>query len=108
MEAEGPKPGPAEIVHANTESRASLARLAEEQVALRRVATLVADGAAPEQVFAAVTEELARLVPVDAAAMARYEPDGTQIYVASWGKAADFIPVGSRWTLDGENVATAV
>jgi GAF domain-containing protein len=108
MEAEGPEPGPAETAIANTESRASLARLAEEQVALRRVATLVADGAAPEQVFAAVTEELARLVPVDAAAMARYEPDGTQIYVASWGKAADFIPVGSRWTLDGENVATAV
>ena len=56
---------------ANTESRASLARLAEEQAALRRVATLVAHGAAPEQVFAAVTEEYARLVPVDVAAMAR-------------------------------------
>src|SRR5712675_2152818 len=82
--------------------------LAEEQAALRRVATLVAHGAAPEQVFAAVTEEFARLVPVDVAAMARYEPDGTLIYVASWGKAMDFVPVGSRWTLDGKNIATAV
>ena len=81
---------------ANTESRASLARLAEEQAALRRVATLVAHGAAPEQVFAAVTEEYARLVPVDAAAMARLEPDGTVTYVASWGRAVDFLPVGSR------------
>jgi hypothetical protein len=61
-----------------------LRQLAEEQAALRRVATLVARGAAPEQVFAAVTEEYARLVPVDAAAMARLEPDGTLIYVASW------------------------
>ena len=93
---------------ANAESRAALARLAEEQAALRRVATLVARGAAPEQVFAAVTEELARLVPVDVAAMARFEPDGTLIYVASWGRAADFIPVGSRWTLDGKNIITAV
>ena len=93
---------------ANTESRAALARLAQEQTALRRVATLVAHGAAPEQVFAAVTEEYARLVPVDAAAMARLEPDGTVTYVASWGRAVDFLPVGSRRTLDGHNIATAV
>ena len=93
---------------ANTESRAALARLAQEQAALRRVATLVAHGAAPEQVFAAVTEEYARLVPVDAAAMARFEPDGRVTYVASWGRAVDFIPVGSQRTLDGNNIATAV
>jgi signal transduction histidine kinase len=93
---------------ANTESRAALARLAEEQAALRRVATLVARGATPEQVFAAVTEEFARLVPVNVAAMARLEPDDTLIYVASWGKAVDFIPVGSRWTLDGKNIARDV
>jgi GAF domain-containing protein len=93
---------------ANADSRAPLARLAEEQAALRRVATLVAQGAAPEQVFAAVTEELARLVPVDATAMARLEPDGTLLYVASWGKSVDFVPVGSRWTLDGKNIATEV
>ena len=68
----------------------------------------MARGAAPEQVFAAVTEEYARLVPVDAAAMARLEPDGTLIYVASWGRAVDFLPVGSRWTPDGKNIATAV
>jgi signal transduction histidine kinase len=93
---------------ANTESRAALARLAEEQAALRRVATLVARGAAPEQVFAAVTDEYARLVPVDAAGMARFEPDDTLIYVANWGRAVDYIPVGSRWTLDGQNIVTDV
>ena len=88
--------------------QARLRQLAEEQSALRRVATLVARGAAPEEVFAAVTEEFARLVPVDVAGMARYEPDGTLVYVASWGKATDFVPVGSRWTLDGENIARDV
>jgi signal transduction histidine kinase len=93
---------------ANTDSRADLARLADEQAALRRVATLVARGAAPEQVFTAITEELPRLVPVDVAAMARYEPDDTVLYLASWGKAVDFLPVGSRWTLDGQNIARDV
>ena len=93
---------------ANTDSRADLARLAEEQAALRRVATLVARGATPEQVFTAITEELPRLVPVDVAAMARYEPDDTVLYLASWGKAVDFLPVGSRWTLDGQNIARDV
>ena len=43
--------------------------LAQEQAALRRVATLVALGAAPEEVFAAVTGEVGRLLPVDSAGM---------------------------------------
>jgi signal transduction histidine kinase len=93
---------------ANAESRAALARLAEEQAALRRVATLVAQGAAPERVFAAVTDEFARLVPVDVAGMARFEPDGTLVYVSSWGRGVDFIPVGSRWTVDGKNIVTDI
>ncbi len=82
---------------ANAESRAALARLAEEQAALRRVATMVARGAAPEEVFAAVVEEVARLLPVDMAGLIRHDPDGTLTYVASWGKTADHTPVGSRW-----------
>ena len=48
---------------ANTDSRIGLARLAEEQAALRRVATLVAHGVPPEEVFAAVAEEVGRLLP---------------------------------------------
>ena len=46
---------------ANTESRASLARLAEEQAALRRVATLVAQGVPPVEIFSAVSDEAAGL-----------------------------------------------
>ena len=40
-------------------------RIAGEQAALRRVATLVARAAAPEEVFAAVTEEAGRLLGAD-------------------------------------------
>ena len=39
---------------ANAEARAEVARLADEQAALRRIATLVAHGAQPGAVFDAV------------------------------------------------------
>jgi GAF domain-containing protein len=93
---------------ANAESRAGLARLAEEQAALRRVATLVARGAAPEKVFAAVAEEVGQLLPVDSAALCRYDPDGALTFVAQWGSAAARVPVGSRWTLGGHNLGSLV
>jgi GAF domain-containing protein len=93
---------------ANTESRTGLARLAEEQAALRRVATLVAGGTSPEEVFTAVTEEVGRLLPVDFAIMRRYEPDGTATAVAAWGTAIDRFPLGCRWIREGKNLPTIV
>jgi signal transduction histidine kinase len=90
------------------ESRARLARLAEEQAALRRVATLVARGVPPEEVFAAVTEEIGRLLAVDLTTLGRYEPDGTVTILATWGLAGERFPVGSRWPLGGRNLATLV
>jgi signal transduction histidine kinase len=93
---------------ANAESRAGLARLAEEQAALRRVATLVARGAPPEGVFAMVAEEAARLLPTASAAMARYESDGTMSLVATSSGVGDRFPVGARWALGGKNVSTMV
>ena len=88
--------------------QARLRQLADEQAALRRVATLVAHRAAPEQVFAAVTEELGWLIPVDSAGMYRYEPDGTFTFVGSWGRIGARLPVGSRWGIGGHNLATLV
>jgi signal transduction histidine kinase len=93
---------------ANAGSRAGLARLAEEQAALRRVATLVAHGAAPEDVFAAVTEEVGRLLPVDFADMSRFEPDGAVTFVAAWGTTTAIFPVGSRWIPEGQNLCSLV
>jgi signal transduction histidine kinase len=60
-------------------SRDELARLLAEQAALRRVATLVARGIQPAEVFAAVSEEVRRLLGADSAGIARYEPDGASI-----------------------------
>jgi signal transduction histidine kinase len=93
---------------ANAESRGALARLAEEQAALRRVATLVARGAPPEKVFAAVAEEVGQLLPVDSAALCRYERDGALTFVAQWGGAKARFPVGTQWVLGGYNLGTLV
>jgi GAF domain-containing protein len=90
------------------ESCAGLTRLTEEQTALRRVATLVARGTAQEEVFAAVVDEVVRLLPADLAIMGRYESDGTVTSVARWGGRADHLPVGSRRTLGGDNLGTIV
>ena len=60
----------------NAQLYAEYRRIADEQAALRRVATLVARGAPPEEVFAAVTAEAGRLLGAHHAAMSRYGPDG--------------------------------
>ncbi len=93
---------------ANAESRSALARLAEEQEALKRVAILVARGTPAEQVFAAVTEEVGRLLPVDMTNMCRYEPGNTMTFVATWTKGDEGFRLGSRWPLGGQNLATLV
>jgi K+-sensing histidine kinase KdpD len=53
------------------------ARLADEQAALRRVATLVALGVPPSELFGAATEAVSMLLGADLAAMCRYETDHT-------------------------------
>jgi PAS domain S-box-containing protein len=60
---------------------AEIGRLAQEQRALRRVATLVASEANPERVFAAVSEESARVLEVNASAVFRFEGDDTATVV---------------------------
>jgi signal transduction histidine kinase len=96
------------MVRGDPPDQARLRQLADEQAALRRVATLVARGAAPEEVFAAVAEEVGRLLPVDRASMGRYEPDGTSTILAAWGTASEHFPVGTRFSLGGHDFATLV
>jgi signal transduction histidine kinase len=88
-------------------SQSELANLFEEQAALRRVATLVAEGAPPEKVFPAVNEEVGRLLGVDGTRLMRYESDGTATFVASWGELT-IVPAGTRITLDGRNIGSLV
>jgi GAF domain-containing protein len=94
---------------ASAQARAELQGFGEEQAALRRVATLVARAAPPEEVLAAVTAEAGRLLGAAATVLARYDPDGTQTVVGVWS-AAETLPVtvGTRTGLGGRNVSTLV
>jgi signal transduction histidine kinase len=101
-------------------------QLADEQAALRRVATLVAGGALPSEVFSAVADELGQLIGVEAtfvcrvdlpgigppgAAVAdpsgeRAEPEGYVTVAASYGQIRDDVPVGFRVKLSPGMVMT--
>lgn len=80
---------------ANAESPAALTRLAEEQAALRRVATLVAQGVPPAEIFSAVSDEVARLFGADAAVL-RLEHNGPAIVFVGISETIE-LPVGTRW-----------
>ena len=76
---------------------AEVGRLAQEQRALRRVATLVASEASPERVFAAVSEECARVLEVDASAVFRYEGDDTATILGRYSRSEhDVFTLGLR------------
>jgi signal transduction histidine kinase len=73
-----------------------LAVLVEEDAVLRRVATLVAQGAPPAVVFEAVIAEVGGLLAADAAALSRYETDGTLTTLGGWSSADGYFPDGRR------------
>jgi signal transduction histidine kinase len=78
--------------------------LADEQAALRRVATLVARQSSPAEVFAAVTEEAARLLDLDNANLIAYERDQTATVVGAGNLRGWSAPVGTRVSLEGDNI----
>jgi GAF domain-containing protein len=96
---------------ANTEARAAVRAAAEEQGALRRVATLVAASAAPSDVFAAVTGEIALVLGADATLLCRADPDGTAVVVGTWDARPDLVDrleIGTRIPRGGTNLVTTV
>jgi PAS domain S-box-containing protein len=83
--------------------------LADEQAALRRIATLVAAEAPPASVFEQVTEEVARLLGTPSASLVRYEADRRVTLVGAWREpGSDINPVGSSFALDGDSVIARV
>ena len=77
----------------------SFSRLAEEQAALRRVARLVAHGAAPSEIFLAVAGEVGELLRADVVHLARYEHDGIAVALAGWAREGETLPAGAEHTL---------
>jgi len=89
-------------------SRDQLRALAELQSSLRRVATLVARGATPSEVFCAVTGELARCLGVPHSTLVRFEADGGSVLLATYDDRQPEMPLGTRFPPEGENVAAMV
>ncbi len=95
--------------------RARLRQLADEQAALRRVATLVAGGARPAEVFTAVADELGRLTGAEATFVSRVdqlsgergEIEGYATVVGAYGSVSDQVPVGFRRKLQPGMAMTA-
>jgi signal transduction histidine kinase len=92
-----------------------LRQLAEEQAALRRVATLVAGGARPAEVFSAVADELGRLIGAEVTFVSRFdelsgergEIEGYATVVGSYGRVSEQVPVGFRRKLEPGMAMTA-
>jgi PAS domain S-box-containing protein len=83
--------------------------LAEEQAALRRIATLVAAEAPPASVFERVTAEVAGLLRTPSASLVRYEDDGQATVVGSRSEPGSEInPVGTTFALVGDSVLARV
>jgi signal transduction histidine kinase len=90
-------------------SRDAIRALADQQAALRRIATLVAHTVPPSEVFSAVAEELALCLGVHHSAVVRYEPDSAAIVLAARDEPrSKKMRVGRRFTLQGDTVAAMI
>jgi signal transduction histidine kinase len=95
---------------ANAQSREALGVLADEQAALRRVATLVAEGAPRSDVFLAVSREVERVFSVHmetTATVVRFDP-GPECVLVGASKAVRETPIGMRWQPNDLYVSTRV
>jgi signal transduction histidine kinase len=82
------------------QNRDELARLNDEQNALRHVATLVAEGRPSDEVFAAVANEVGLLTGADITRLLRYETDGGATVCGAWTQIRDPVPMGARIAID--------
>src|SRR4051795_2353750 len=68
--------------------------MADQQAALRRVAVLVASGAAPAVVFEAIAREVAELLRPRLVQIHRWERDGSVTVAGAWGDGPEPFPAG--------------
>jgi PAS domain S-box-containing protein len=86
----------------------ALQGMAEEQAALRRVATAVAAEVEPERLFGLIAEEVGRALDAGIGNILRYNGDGTALVMGVWSEGAGTIPVGTTLDLDGDTVAPTI
>jgi signal transduction histidine kinase len=79
-----------------------------QRASLRRVAALVAGGADSSEVFAAVAEEVAQVTDSALVQIQRFESDDTVVVAGSWGRAPHPFQAGTRWSLEGSQIAAVI
>ncbi|WP_329241399.1 DUF4118 domain-containing protein [Actinoallomurus sp. NBC_01490] len=100
-----------QVAGALRHSRDELARVAEEQAALRRLATLVAHAAPEREVFDTVAREMGQILGARHTLVIRYEPAHAAVTVGAWTPVeGDEVnpPLGTRWTLEPGTVTELV
>jgi GAF domain-containing protein len=92
----------------NSQAREDLRRLADEQAALRRLATLVARGVESQDVFDAVCEETGRVLGAASVNLVRFTSDGLVATMAGWSMGSVHLPPGLRMPLDEDAILRLV
>jgi signal transduction histidine kinase len=112
-EAEGlPGEGAFESLLATLERcQIQVEKLADEQVALRRMAMLAAEETSPEKIFRAVSCEIGELLGTDHVVINRYEPDNSTASVGHWSRpdSSDVMPpLAGRWPIQNGSATEIV
>jgi signal transduction histidine kinase len=87
---------------------AEVSALARQQAALRRVATLVARGAAPEDVYPVAVAELAHGLDIEHATLIQYDGDEGVVLAVRDITGRATMTVGERFRLDDVSISAAV
>jgi signal transduction histidine kinase len=93
------------------QDREQLRRVVEEQGALRRIATLIARGVSPAEIFTAVASELGRIQGVEYAVINRFDPARVATAVGYWtapGAQKILPPVSGRWPVEDQSAAALI
>jgi PAS domain S-box-containing protein len=86
----------------------ALQSLAEEQAALRRVATAVAAEVEPDRLFGLIAEEVGRALEARVGNILRFNGDGTAETMGVWSDGAGTLEVGTTVVLTGDTIAPQI
>jgi signal transduction histidine kinase len=107
--AEGELRAARDELEVNVAERTAELHVANDELsALHHIATLVAEGIQPQDLFAVVAEQVAHIIDIAQVRVARYESDGTATECASFATSGSIIPFGKRSSLEGTNVLRLV
>src|SRR3954470_11029552 len=79
-----------------------------QRESLRRRGALVAGGAPSWEVFAAVAREVAQVTGSALVQIQRFESDDTVTVAGAWGDRPHPFQPGTKWSLDGSQIAAAI